>query len=164
MTILETTYSFNQSKFKLSLFNWSDSVCTDWSTTLCRFRLLEGAQQMFSFTSSSRVSSWRRCPLCPLLCSGGWNKLLFAYYQKIVHFWQQFCHWIGNRKVYTDSLRIGSWNRMNQIFVASLYCLLLVENDCLNWVFLTHNVIFKCVCGNQETVFWIICMKAGNPL
>ena len=50
----------------------------------------------------------------------GWNDLPPAPYQRIVHSWQQLCHWIGTWKVCTDKLLVSSWNRMHPIFVATL--------------------------------------------
>ena len=40
-----------------------------------------------------------------------------ANYQRVVHSWHQFCQWSGTWKVYTDSPRVGSWNRMHPISV-----------------------------------------------
>ena len=53
----------------------------------------------------------------PLTCV--WNELPSAQYQRAVHSWQQNCHRIGTWKVYTDNPRVGSWNRMQPIFVAT---------------------------------------------
>ena len=55
-----------------------------------------------------------------LLCFPVWKELPTAHYQKVVHSWEKFCHWIGTWKMCTDSPRAGSWNRVNQVFVAAL--------------------------------------------
>ena len=67
-----------------------------------------------------RVSFSQCWAFCPLPCVGGWNELPSAHYRRVVRSWQKWWHWIGTWKVFTDSPRLGSWDRMHPIFVAIL--------------------------------------------
>ena len=80
-------------------------VCVDlafWKELFCTFSPIVSFSQCWAF--------------CPLLCFGCWIEQLSAQYQRFVHSWQQFCHWIGVWKVYTDSPRVGSRNRKIHFF------------------------------------------------
>ena len=56
---------------------------------------------------------WWCWAFCPLLCFGDWNKLPPADYQRVVQSWGHFCHRSVTRKVYTNSPRVVSRNRMH---------------------------------------------------
>ena len=74
----------------------------------------------FALTIDLYKVSFSRCwAFCPLLfCWLKWTAP--ANYRRVLHSWEQFCHWSGTWKVYTNSPRVGSWERMHPVSVAIL--------------------------------------------
>ena len=119
------TSSISRFVFLISSILSDPLVCVD-PLECVNLVLWKELNNCFFLLSSSRVYCSRCWTFCLLLCFFGWIELPAAHHQRFLHSWQQFFQGSGTWKLYTDSPRVGSWNRMHQLSVATLYCYLLV--------------------------------------